>query len=222
MIQMPWLPFEWDVNDDGQLTISDVGLWLQHAFFLPGDWVIWTSLQYWPQAAQFFELTTRAYGSTLSALISVIVWLIVIVIVMVTSHYLAAADRALTKAVLSIFGKLLLNIRIARYRLLGAIRRWQGHASGRHAGSAAVELNSEELRVLKAHTHVSPPATLALSDLVRATGVPRDQITQILDRLEELELLNPMKNDKANAKGYALTKPGRDLLTINSLTLGRL
>jgi DNA-binding MarR family transcriptional regulator len=218
---MPWLPFEWDVNHDGQLTISDVGLWLQQMYFLPGDLVIWGMLQYWPEASQFLELTVADYGSSASALISVLCWLIVAIVVLVATHYLAALDRAVTRIVRNSAARTLLRGRVAKNRCIAAARRFRQRLDPSRHEKGIVELSAAELRVLSAHSHVSPPATLALSDLVRATGVPRNQVKDILQRLEELELLNAAEGNEtgAESKGYALTKPGRDYLTVNSLTL---
>ena len=72
---IPWESLVWDGNADGQITVSDVGLWLQTLFFLPGDTLIWLSLSYAPEITQFFEVDAGQYGSTFSALLSVFIWL---------------------------------------------------------------------------------------------------------------------------------------------------
>ena len=43
---LPWESLVWDSNADGRFTVTDVGLWLQTLFFLPGDTLIWLSLAY--------------------------------------------------------------------------------------------------------------------------------------------------------------------------------
>jgi len=97
-----------------------------------------------------------------------------------------------------------------------AVRRRRKQISSMLARSERPKLNSEELRVLKAHAYVDPSSALALSDLVRATGVPRIQIVAILDRLRELKLIDKRVNPQSNEQGYALTDPGRALISSES------
>ncbi|MGD2166855.1 MAG: hypothetical protein PVF63_02040 [Gammaproteobacteria bacterium] len=211
---IPWESLVWDGNADGRITVSDVGLWLQTLFFLPGDTMIWFSLRYAPEVTQFFEVDSGQYGSTFSALVSVFIWLAVAVILLTTSHWLAMLDRAVTGIVhSSLTGVAARTHIVARAvtdvfsRQRQALRRWWRSADNRP------RLTSEELRVLKAHAHVDPASALALSDLVRATGVPRLQIVDILDRLRELQLLDRRVDPENNEFGYALTAPGRRFLT---------
>jgi len=73
--ERPWSPLVWDVNNDGVFTVTDIGLWLENAFFLPGDWAIWLTATYAPDIGRFFEVGVSDYGSTFSALVSVFIWL---------------------------------------------------------------------------------------------------------------------------------------------------
>jgi DNA-binding MarR family transcriptional regulator len=211
---LPWESLVWDGNADGRFTVTDVGLWLQTLFFLPGDTLIWFSLTYTPEVTQFFEVDAGQYGSTFSALLSVFVWLALAVLLLTTSHWLAMLDRAVTGVVRNSMTGTVTRTHIAvkavaeiLARQRRAIRRWWQSSDNRPT------LTSEELRVLKAHAHVDPSSALALSDLVRATGVPRLQIVEILDRLSELQLLDRRVDPQSNEFGYALTPPGRRFLT---------
>ena len=85
------------------------------------------------------------------------------------------------------------------------------------SGEDRPKLSPEEFRVLKAHAHIDPSSALALSDLVRATGVPRIQIVSILERLRELQLIDRRTNPQSNEQGYALTGPGRSFISAESL-----
>ena len=212
---LPWHPFVWDVNRDGVFTVTDIGLWLQNVFFLPGDWLIWAMLRYAPELGRFLEVDARAYGSTVAALLSVFSWLGIIVFIMTTSHYLAAIDRALTGFLRGIVGRTITRIHIVR-RLLGGLFRNRRRRLSRLAKQAAwPQLSMEELRVLKAHAYVEPASSLALSDLVRATGVPRSQIVGILDRLRDMQLIDRRGDELTSEPGYCLTDPGRDFLSID-------
>ena len=216
---LPWESLVWDGNADGRFTVTDVGLWLQTLFFLPGDTLIWFSLRYAPEITQFFEVDAAQYGSTFSALLSVFVWLGIAVLLLTTSHWFTMLDRAVTGVVQNsltkvatrshIAGRAITDV-LARQKL--ALRHWWRRADHR------LHLSEEEIRVLKAHAHIDPSSALALSDLVRATGVPRLQIVGILDRLSELQLLDRRVDPENNEFGYALTPPGRKFLTTGGQT----
>jgi hypothetical protein len=65
-----------DMNADGVVTISDVGLWTQWFFFLPGDALL-AGIMAKPELATFFEITPASYGGWSSGVMSMIAWLIV-------------------------------------------------------------------------------------------------------------------------------------------------
>ena len=68
-----------DMNCDGPFTISDVGLWAEWAFFLPGDGLLWAAMQS-QQLATFLELTPAAYSGWFSGVVSAIIWLIALAV----------------------------------------------------------------------------------------------------------------------------------------------
>lgn len=72
-----------DMNHDGSFTISDVIKWLGWFFFYPGDRCIKFMVEYTPGLAKFFEVSYRNYGGIVSATISGLFWLIVIVFIYV-------------------------------------------------------------------------------------------------------------------------------------------
>ena len=72
-----------DVNHDGYITISDVFKWIVWLFFYPGDLCIKLLIKKAPGVARFLELSYRDYGSTFSAIISAVSWIIIVIIVLV-------------------------------------------------------------------------------------------------------------------------------------------
>lgn len=211
---LPWESLVWDGNADGRFTVTDVGLWLQTLFFLPGDTLIWASLQYAPEITRFFEVDAGQYGSTFSALLSVFVWLGTSVLVLSTSHWITVLDRAATAFLQNSATGVATRAHIVGKAMSEVIARQRRFFRSLFASSDnRPKLSNEEIRVLKAHMHVGPSSALQLSDLVRATGVPRLQIVSILDRLSELRLLDRRVDPENNEFGYALTTPGRKFLT---------
>ena len=211
---LPWEALSWDGNADGHFTVTDVGLLLETLFFLPGDTLIWLTLRFVPTVSRFLEVDSGEYGSTFSALLSVLVWLAITVFLLTASHWIASLDRTVTTVLRGSLNRLLTRAHIVQqvfatgFRTsLQSFRRWW------QSGDKRPKLSSEELRVLRAHAYVDSAAALALSDLVRATGVPRVQIVDILDRLREMRLLDRRVDPASNEFGYALTSPGRQFLS---------
>jgi hypothetical protein len=73
--QLRWV-FNSDMNHDGQITISDVGLWASWAFFAPGDAVLLGIMLKLPGMATFFEMTPVMLYGWWSFVISLLCWLI--------------------------------------------------------------------------------------------------------------------------------------------------
>lgn len=73
-----WM-FIGDMNGDGQITISDVGLWCQWLFYAPGDFVLLAVMLKLPSVATFFELTPTMLAGGWSFAISLFIWWIMVV-----------------------------------------------------------------------------------------------------------------------------------------------
>jgi len=68
------LQIGWDMNRDGQVTISDVPLWFSWLFFLPGDLVLLLLLG--TTVGNFLEISRASLGGFGSGILSVLfVWL---------------------------------------------------------------------------------------------------------------------------------------------------
>lgn len=221
MVETPWLPFVWDVNNDGFFTISDVALWIQQAFFMPGDTIIWLLLRFLPVVARFLELTPASYGGTLSALASLLVWTGVAVVFLIVTHYIAEVDRAISEAIRGIFTAATVKFRTMKVRLASwrKRRRDRSRRDGQESVIRDLELTPEEVRILTAHAHVTPPGMIALSDLVRATGVPRIEVMRLLARLQDLKLIAFSAGAEAEAGGYSLTDSGQRVVSIAKLSV---
>lgn len=72
-------PLVADMNADGVVTISDVGLWMKWVFFWPGD----TAVQLIGPTAvgRFLEITEASLGGWGTGILSLAVWCAVIVII---------------------------------------------------------------------------------------------------------------------------------------------
>jgi len=64
--------FSADMNLDGSVTISDIGLWVNWIFTYPGDWIILKLTH--NNIGRFFEFSAADYGGVFSFLISLFVF----------------------------------------------------------------------------------------------------------------------------------------------------
>jgi hypothetical protein len=90
--RMRW-HFVADANGDGQITISDVGLWIGYFFFIPGDVLLLSIMRWLPGFAAFMEMTPKLIYGWWSGIISGFVWLTFIGN-LVKEHQEAKAKRA--------------------------------------------------------------------------------------------------------------------------------
>ena len=78
-MQVAWWEYrQWrflaDMNADGMVTVSDLPLWAQWLFFVPGDALI---AQFGTtRFGHFLELTPASFGSATSAALSAALWLL--------------------------------------------------------------------------------------------------------------------------------------------------
>lgn len=67
--------WQWDGNDDGKTSISDLAGWFGWLFYYPGDGLIYGLLTHGGSVTDFLEINLDSYGGTLSFGISMAFWL---------------------------------------------------------------------------------------------------------------------------------------------------
>lgn len=75
-----------DMNGDGAITISDVGLWAKWVFGLAGDYVLILMMKWIPALAHFLEIGPALLGGWLSGTISALAWVILFTIVVAATE----------------------------------------------------------------------------------------------------------------------------------------
>lgn len=67
----------WDMNRDGAVSVSDIWLWIQYGFYLPGNMCLGV-VAYIPGLETFFEITPASICGTAAGVISAVFWLFLI------------------------------------------------------------------------------------------------------------------------------------------------
>lgn len=121
----PWRRLAMDMNLDERFTLSDVGLWLYHGFFLPGDYVLALVFSQAPQLERLLDLSP-AYERALSGVVSGSFWLGAIIAAGLALEVLRNADRAATAHVRRLYLEALRRARVARIRAACRMRGLRG------------------------------------------------------------------------------------------------
>lgn len=88
----PW-HFQWDINGDGIFTITDVFKLIAQLFFLPGDSLIYFTINEAPEVARFLELGRNSLHGFLSGIFSLIVWIVFLAILLLIKRIIADTFR---------------------------------------------------------------------------------------------------------------------------------
>ena len=221
-IPQPPSVFRVDFNGDARYTITDFLLWLQDAFFLPGDWLIWTVATYAPRAAAFLELGAADYGGVLSGFVSALAWIALLLSLGTLLTILRNADRALTSGIGAAHAEGRRRMRVTaallRYRLRGAMPE-------RKAGdlvelSEEVELDAQELGILRLHADLEPGQALAEREVAAKLELGGREARRALAKLERLNLLERDARAFKGNGGYRLAQAGRAFLVFRQLAGG--
>lgn len=207
-----------DVNGDGAFTISDVLLWLGNAFFLPGDWLIWTAATYLPAATGFLELGPSAYGGLLSGSISAVAWLVAALIFIIVYGSIREFDRTLTSWIVRGYAEARRKIRVGTTLLgyrLRSLRRPPKAAPA--AVSQEIDLTAAELAVLQLYADVQGGYALAESEIAERLELRKNNAADVLARLRKLGLLETTLGGSDGESAYRLTGAGRGLLVYKQL-----
>jgi DNA-binding CsgD family transcriptional regulator len=208
------------VNGDGTFTISDAFLFVGDAFFVPGDWLVWTIATYAPPLARFFELGPSAYGGVLSGFVSASAWLATLLLLIIVYGTIRDFDRALTSLIVRGYNESRRRIRVGAallgYRLRSLRRRPANSADV--VISQEIDLSAEELAVLQLYAGLQSGYALSESEIAAQLEVRRNRAEQALARLRKLGTLETTLGGSDGEIAYRLTGAGRGLLVHRQLS----
>jgi len=195
---------------DGQLVVPSFEEW----FFLPGDWLIYLLTSRVPVIAEFFGIGPGDYGGTLAGFLAWFSWIAFAVASIALTSAVRRFDRALTgriaDAVLEIKRRVRMAVVFARYRR-------QQRAERREPTLDAEEqsLSRNEVRALALHAKLAPGFALAVSDIVEELDVRAHEVRAVLERLQNLKLLQSTIGGLDGETAYTLTTAGRAFLQMH-------
>jgi len=207
-----------DINADGQLTLSDVGLWCYHGFFAPGDYILSTLISGAPAVAKFLELSPVDYQGVLSGFLSAVIWIGSVLSIGVGYGIVRNLDRVLTSYIRRVYRETLRGARIIRtwtacrvHGLKDRMRLVRPDMS-QEVELEELALNQLEVAVLRFSAELSPGYLVTASDIAAALGIRASQTQQTLDKLKELHLVASAFGTNDDEDGYRSTRLGKLVL----------
>ena len=206
-----------DIGSDGHFTLSDLPAWLYEAYFLPGDWLLWTIASYLPGVASFLEIGATGYGGVLSGFVSTCAWLLLLISGSIAYQSIRAADQAMTRGLVDFCADVGRRGRIAVALLRTRMRGRQQAPPATIEVVEDLELSREELNALQLHGELQPGYALAVSDVAAALDARAHHARVLLERLQKLGLLVTTVGGSDGESAYTLTRAGRALLIFRQL-----
>jgi len=217
----PTPPVLLGVFDLDALTLADLPVLLAGLFFMPGDRLVWAVSAYAPGVARFLGIGPQSYGGTLSACVSALVWIALLLLAVKAYRTVRDIDEALTAALVGGWNGLRVRGRVA-YRLVACRARELGKK--RKTARATVQLDARELvldddalRVLRSLAELGPGRALAVGEAAKRLGRRKDEALRVLQRLTTLDLIRPALGSSDGETAYALTPAGRGFIAFRRL-----
>jgi hypothetical protein len=206
------------MNLDGGVTITDVGLWLEHLFYLPGDLVLSLSMEHARPLADFLEIDSTLYGSLVSGVLSSILWLTATFSLAYLFGVVANADRAVTGYGARLYRDLQRQARVLRIRattLIGALRRRRRNVDNGTDGLQMqfIELDHLELALLRSHANIQEFEILTAREVAGSVGESLRNVQEALESLHHLGLIESSLGTCEGEQGHRLTSMGRAYLS---------
>jgi DNA-binding MarR family transcriptional regulator len=209
-----------DVNGDGTFTISDAFLFVGDAYFVPGDWLIWTIASYAPPVAGFLELGPSAYGGILSGFVSAFAWLAALLLFIIVYGSIRDFDRALTSLIIRGYAetrrRIRVNVNLLGYRLRGLRRSSPPTAQVELAQQ--VDLSAGEAAVLLLYAKLESGYALSVSEIAERLELRKNRAEEALGSLRKLGMLETTLGGSDGESAYRLTGAGRGLLVHHQLS----
>jgi len=196
--------------DGGQLVVPSFEEW----FFLPGDWLIYLLTSRLPPIAEFFGIGPDDYGGTLAGFLAWFSWIAFAVASIALTSAVRRLDRALTgritDAVFEVKRRVRMAIAFARYR-----RHQRAERREPTLDAEDVSLSRNEVRALALHAKLAPGFALAVSDIVEELDVRAHEVRAVLEKLQNLKLLQSTIGGLDGETAYTLTAAGRAFLQMH-------
>lgn len=209
-----------DTDGDCRFTVTDLGHWAQHVFFLPGDSLLSAVLKHAPAVARFLELTPDDYGGAFPGVLSTLVWLSATLALLTFATAVRNLDRLLTAYVLSFHAEARRRVLMTKIRFTTRVHRLMERYARRERGmeessiqvAEVPPLNETELAILEWHATLSPGCMATAREIAAGLELPAHEAEHALAKLTEMQLLQTGFGLVDGEVTYHLSRPGHVFL----------
>ena len=201
-----------DANGDGHVTLADARLWIEHLFFLPGDWAVWAFVRYARPLAVELGIGTPVYGGLLAGTISVVSWFFAGVLVGVAYDYVVTFDNRATRGMQRLWAHTLRALRVAVVWSRAQFKAAEAARDEPVNVELDVALSALDLRVLSELAVLKPGYASSAVDVARALSLRAEHTRDRLDSLQRSGLVVRTLGGGEGESGYTWSRRGREAL----------
>jgi hypothetical protein len=201
-----------DANGDGHVTLADARLWIEHLFFLPGDWAVWALIRYARPLAAEFGIGAPVYGGLLAGTISAAFWFLAGIMVGVAYDYVVSFDNRATRGMHRLRAHTLRALRVAVVWLRAQFKPAEPARDEPVNVELDVDLSAIAFRVLSELAVLKPGYASSAVDVARELSLRAEDVRDLLDTLQRGGLVVRTLGGGEGESGYTLSRRGRERL----------
>lgn len=190
-------------------TLHDVGSAVYEAFLLPGDFLLLQFAAQAPALALSLGIDSNSDVASQSAILSAVVWLLLVGVVWKSFQFLQNVSRSLVAVCKTIVSRTLIRLRIFRKRLLCEImgllpRRQSSHADA----NPEVEFDDIDLAVLRNSAEAGGGFVVSAPGLAEQLTLRPAQVQRRLERLRKYRMVEVVFGSTDGFDNYRLSPSG--------------
>jgi DNA-binding MarR family transcriptional regulator len=190
-------------------NLQDLGKAIYNAFLLPGDFVLSEFVALAPTLALRLGVGGDGDGLMLPAVLSLLIWLLLVVVVGKFVGLLQNVARIANAATRTIYFRTSYGIRSVKTKLVCMwLKLFPRRAPGRADTITEVQFDDLDLAVLHAGAALAPGLALSASELAGQLTMRPALVQRSLDRLRKYELVDYGTGSADGIDNYRLTQSG--------------
>ncbi|MCH8073859.1 MAG: hypothetical protein IIA09_18155 [Proteobacteria bacterium] len=194
---------------DWLANLHDLGKVIYDAFLLPGDFVLTQFVAHAPTLALRLGIGGEGDGLMLPAVLSLLVWLLLVVVAWKFVRLLQNIARIVNAAIRTICFRTSYGIRSVKTKLVCILRqRIPRRGSSRADTIPEVPFDNLDLAVLRTSAALAPGFALSAPELAGQLTMRPAQVQRSLDKLRKYELVDSVIGSTDGFDNYRLTRSG--------------
>jgi hypothetical protein len=190
-------------------TLHDVGRAVYEAFLLPGDFLLLRFAAQAPALALSLGIDSNSDAVSQSAILSAVVWLLLVGVVWKSFRILQNVSRSLLAVCKTIVFRTLIRIRVFKKKLLSEIQELLPRRRSSHAeANPEVEFDDIDLAVLRNSAEAGGGFVVSAPGLAELLSLRPDQVQLRLEWLRKYRMVEVVLGSTDGFDNYRLSPSG--------------